>query len=230
MPISVVNKESLSYHVDLVMCIDATASMFPVIDEVKMNAKTFYQKFIAAMEAKEKKVQQLRIKVIVFRDYAVDSQPMEESPFFILGDDQGNQTEEFINFVDGIEAVGGGDLPEHSLEALALAIKSDWVKTGNVRRHVVMMFTDATAHELGTMTHLPNYPSDMPASFAELREMWESQEMEQRAKRILLYSPDCEPWTNMIDWTNTFHASSRAGTGLADVEMDTCIHMLVNSI
>ena len=230
MPISVVNTESLSYHVDIVMCIDATASMTPVIEEVKLNAKSFYEKFIVAMEAKEKKVQQLRIKVIVFRDYAVDSQPMVESPFFLLGDDQGNQTEDFINFVDGIEAVGGGDIPENSLEALALAIKSNWVKTGNVRRHVVMMFTDAPATELGTMRDLPVYPSDMPASFAELREMWESQEMEQRAKRILLYAPDCEPWTNMIDWTNTFHASSRAGTGLADVEMDTCIHMLVNSI
>ena len=30
---------SLKYHVDLVMCIDATGSMSPVINEVKANAK-----------------------------------------------------------------------------------------------------------------------------------------------------------------------------------------------
>lgn len=230
MPIAVVNKDSLKYHVDLVMCIDGTGSMAPVIKEVKDNAKTFYQKFIAAMEKKEKKVQQLRIKVIVFRDIAEDSEPLNESPFFTLGDDQGNQTDAFVEFVDAIEACGGGDIPENSLEALALAIKSDWVKTGSVRRHVIMMFTDAPALELGTHKDHPNYPAGMPGSIAELREMWESQEMEERAKRMILYAPDGEPWSNMIDWTNTFHSASRAGTGLTEVEMETCIHMLVNSI
>ena len=231
MPITVVNtNSSLNYHVDIVMCIDATGSMAPVINEVKENAKTFYGQFVAAMEEKEKKVQQLRIKVIVFRDYGVDSQPMVESKFFVLGDDQGNETDEFYSFVDAIEATGGGDIPEHSLEALALAIKSDWVKTGNVRRHVIMMFTDANAVELGTSKDLPGYPAGMPNSFAELGELWEAQEMELRAKRLLLFTPDCEPWTNMIDWNNTFHSASRAGAGLSDIEMKTCIHMLVNSI
>ena len=220
---------SLKYHVDLVMCIDATGSMSPVINEVKANAKTFYQKFVEKMEIEGKNVQQLRVKVITFRDYGVDTNAMVESPFFILGDDQGNQTDEFVAHVDAIEAIGGGDLPENSLEALALAFQSDWVTTGNIRRHVTMMFTDATATELGTMT-CPTYPSGMPASFAELRDMWDSQDMEMRAKRLLIYAPDCEPWVDMVDWVNTFHAASPAGTGLPEVEMDTCIHMLVKSI
>ncbi len=225
MPIDV----TLNYHVDLVMCIDGTASMAPVIAEVKASAKTFYQKFVAEMEGTSKKVGQLRIKVITFRDYGVDSDAMVESPFFVVGGGQIDETDDFVAHVDAIEAIGGGDLPENSLEALTLAIKSDWVKTGNVRRHVIMLFTDAAATPLGTMSG-GAYPTDMPASFAELAEMWESQEMEMRAKRLLIYAPDCEPWTNMVDWTNTFHAASKAGTGLPDVEMDTCIHMLVNSI
>ena len=222
--------QGMDYHVDIVMCVDATASMYPVLAEVKNNALTFHQKFVAEMEAKNKKVQQLRIKVIAFRDFAEDSEPIKESDFFVLGDSQGNQTEEFNSFVNSIEAVGGGDLPENSLEALALAIKSDWVKTGSVRRHIVLMFTDAEALELGTNATAPNYPVNMPANMAELRELWESQEMEARAKRLLVYAPDCTPWNTMVEWSNTFHQASKAGTGLPDVEMKTCIHLLVQSI
>ena len=226
----VVVSGAIKYHVDLVMCIDATGSMAPVINEVKSNAKKFYQKFVAKMTEEGKTVQQLRVKVITFRDYAkTDYDAMVESPFYILGDDQGNQTDDFVAHIDSITAAGGGDLPENSLEALALAFKSNWCQDGDIRRHITMMFTDATATELGTMT-CPGYPAGMPASFAELREMWDSQEMELRAKRLLIYAPDCEPWTDMVDWDNTFHAASPAGTGLPDVEMDTCIHMLVKSI
>lgn len=38
------------YNVDIVMCIDATGSMGPIIEEVKTNALSFYQKFVEAME------------------------------------------------------------------------------------------------------------------------------------------------------------------------------------
>ena len=220
---------TLKYHVDIVMCIDGTGSMKDLIAQVKSNAKMFYDKFVAKMTAEGKTVQKLRVKVIVFRDYARDAEAMVESPFYILGEDQGNQTADFVTFVDSIEAVGGGDIPENSLEALTLAFKSDWCKDGDIRRHVTMMFTDATATPLGTMSG-DFYPSGMPASFAELRDIWDSQEMEIRAKRLLIYAPDCEPWTDMVDWANTFHAASSAGTGLPEVEMDTCIHMLVKSI
>ena len=70
--------------------------------------------------------------MIAFRDYGVDSEPMLESKFFTLDGESGA----FHEFVEGIEATGGGDEPESSLEALALAMKSDWVRTGSVRRHV----------------------------------------------------------------------------------------------
>ena len=60
------------YNVDIVMCIDATGSMAPIIDEVKSNAISFYQRFVDSMEENDKDVAQLRIKVIVFRDYGCD--------------------------------------------------------------------------------------------------------------------------------------------------------------
>lgn len=218
--------QGLDYNVDIVMCIDATGSMASIIEDVKSNALSFYQKFVDEMEAKSKSVQQLRIKVIAFRDYGSDSEAMVESKFFTLDE----ENREFHNFVKGIEATGGGDEPENSLEALALAMNSDWVKTGSVRRHVIIMYTDASALKLGTRNGDSNYPSNMPADLAELREWWEGQKMEKRAKRLLIFAPDTEPWSDMVDWSNTFHTASKAGSGCDDTDIQTCIHMLVNSI
>ena len=219
--------QGMDYNVDIVMCIDATGSMTPFIGEVKSKALSFYQQFVDAMSAETKAVQQLRIKVIAFRDYGVDAEPMVESPFFVLDEDK----EAFRRFVDGIEASGGGDEPENSLEALALAMKSDWVRTGSVRRHVIIMYTDASALKLGERAGQTGYPSDMPKDLAELRELWEGQIMEKRAKRLLVFAPDMEPWSDMLDWTNTFvYADAKAGGGCDNTDIETCINLLVKSI
>jgi len=218
--------QGMDYNVDIVMCIDATGSMASIIEDVKANALSFYQKFVDEMEAKSKSVQQLRIKVIAFRDFGVDSEPVVESKFFVLDD----ESREFHDFVSSIEATGGGDEPESSLEALAMAMNSDWVTTGSVRRHVIIMYTDASALPLGARGASANYPAGMPADLAELREWWEGQKMEKRAKRLLVFAPDMEPWSDMVDWSNTFHTASKAGAGCDDTDIQTCIHMLVNSI
>ena len=228
MPIGKIGGQGLDYSVDIVMCIDATGSMSSIIDEVKANALSFYQKFVDEMEAQDppKSVQQLRIKVIAFRDYGVDSEPMLESKFFTLDGESGA----FHEFVEGIEATGGGDEPESSLEALALAMKSDWVRTGSVRRHVIIMYTDASALPLGARAGQTGYTSDMPKDLAELKEWWEGQYMEKRAKRLLVFAPDATPWSDMADWTNAFHTASKAGAGCDDTDIQTCIHLLVQSI
>ena len=226
MPIIV--NQGMDYNVDMVMCIDATGSMDKIIDNVKENALTLYQRFVEEMGKKSKSVAQLRIKIIAFRDFAVDSEPLVESDFFVLNEDGG--AEALYAFMDTIVAAGGGDYPENSLEALAVAFKSDWVRTGSIRRHVVMMFTDAAAIPLGEKAGCPGYPEGMPADIAELRDWWEGQEMEPRAKRLLLFAPDMDPWSNMIDWTNTFHHASAAGEGMKDTDMEICINLLVNSI
>lgn len=218
--------QGLDYNVDIVMCIDATGSMSHIINDVKANALSFYQKFKAEMELKQKSVQQLRIKVIVFRDYGCDPEPMEESRFFTLDKDSAA----FHDFVNKITASGGGDVAENSLEAIALAMKSDWVKTGTKRRHVIIVWTDAPALAFDERKNTANYPADMPADLSELHEWWEGQEMDAKAKRLLIFAPDMAPWSDMIDWRNAFHQASRAGEGCSDTDIKTCIHMLVNSI
>lgn len=230
MPISIGSSatgQGLDYNVDIVMCIDATGSMAPIIADVKRNALALNEKFFNAMNAEGKTVQKLRVKVITFRDFGVDAEPMVESKFFDLGT---GEDAEFANYVSAITATGGGDLPESALEALALAIKSDWIKTGAVRRHVIMMYTDAPAAPLGTGSDSPSYPADMPRSLAELGDMWESQDMEARAKRLLIFAPEAEPWSDLGLWTQAFHTPSKAGAGCEENDIDTCIRLLVKSI
>ena len=119
------------YNVDIVMCIDATGSMAPIINEVKNNAMTFHQKFSEAMEDADKWVDMLRVKVIVFKDYICDSEPMKESKFFELP----AESAAFRDFVSNIQPTGGGDTPENALEAIALAIKSDWSAKEKYKRN-----------------------------------------------------------------------------------------------
>lgn len=220
------------YCVDIVMCIDATGSMAPIIEEVKKNAMTFYQRFVDTMEDKDKDVSQLRIKVIAFRDYMCDSVPMLESDFFTLPD----QSAAFKRFVSGIEACGGGDGPENALEAIALALKSGWTTSGSNRRHTILVFSDAPALPLGERMGCPNYPSDLPKTIAQLGSWWEGTDQtlcstyQRKAGRLVAFVPETEPWTSMKAWNRYWPAFSQAGTGLSDIDIQQAIDLLVGSI
>ena len=76
---------SFDYNVDMVFCIDATGSMGGLIDKVKNNALNFYQDVQKMMTNKQKKIAQLRVRVIAFRDYAADGDDaMMVTDFFNL--------------------------------------------------------------------------------------------------------------------------------------------------
>lgn len=219
------------YNVDIVMCIDATGSMAPIINEVKENALSFYQKFVDAMDENDKSVEQLRIKVIAFRDYGCDSEPMIESQFFTLPE----SNDAFRAFVNGIEAKGGGDEPECALEAIALALKSDWTTGGSKRRHAVLVFSDASAHPIGLFQDKPNYPTNMPKDLAQLGAWWEGTDQtltstyQAKAGRLIAFVPNATPWTELSAWNRYWPAFSKAGTGLKDIDVQSAIDLLVGS-
>lgn len=148
------------------------------------------------------------------------------------------RTDDFDSFVQRLNAVGGGDEPESGLEALSLAIDSDWERGQDRRRHVIALFTDASAHPLGTAAArgVSTYPPSVPATIDELFEHWgypssQSATMENSAKRLLLFAPDTTPW-NVIaaDWNNTIFLPSKAGDGLEEIELQEIINAIANSI
>jgi len=220
-----------TYNVDIVMCIDGTGSMAPIIDQVKENALSFYQKFADAMDENDKSVEVLRVKVIVFRDYGCDAEPMKESEFFTLPD----QNEQFRAFVNGITAMGGGDIPENALEALALALKSNWTTGGSKRRHAVLVFSDAPALALGERASQPGYPAGMPKNLGELGAWWEGTDQtlgstyQPNAGRLVAFVPNAEPWTDLQTWNRYWPAYSTAGTGLSELDIQSAIDLLVGS-
>ncbi len=128
--------QGVKYAVDLIICIDGTGSMTPVIDLVKSSALSFYKNLEDRMKEKKKNVDQIRAKVIVFRDYWADKpeEVMVSSEFFDLRE----QSSEYANFVSSIYAGGGGDEPENGLEALAIALNSGWER-GKILLNSVML-------------------------------------------------------------------------------------------
>lgn len=222
--------QGLSYHVDIVMCIDATGSMSPIIDKVKENALRFYDDLATMMRQKSKQIDQLRVKVIAFRDYYVDGdKSMQASDFLSLPAEQ----EAFKKFVDSIEADGGGDEPENGLEALALAIQSDWSKEGDKRRQIILLWTDASTHplEFKADSKPQNYPTKLPKNFDELSDLWDGQTMSRTAKRLIMYTPDAYAWTDIANhWENTIQYPSKAGEGLNEIDYQTILDAIANSV
>ena len=187
-------------------------------------------------------IKNLRIKVIVFRDYYVDDKyAMEESRFFILPDEK----QDFYNFVSRIKAGGGGDEPESGLEALALALKSNFVKDGDKKRHVIVLFTDASAHPLEQQKDgVPsNYPTNMFRDLSELYETWGmdqvalgatrnvGEQMAKSSKRLVLFAPSMYPWNEMeFALDNTMRKDMNKGNGGRDLELDDVIALIAYSI
>ena len=161
------NQMQMKYLVDMVFCIDATASMGPVIQTVKQNVLNFYQDVTRKMAEKNKKISQMRIRLIAFRDYIADQKAaMLATDFFSLPE----QSREFAQCVKGIREEGGGDDPEDGLEALAYAIKSKWSSdSGAKKRQVIVVWTDAGTHEIGYGKKSYNYPKGMPGAIPRCR-------------------------------------------------------------
>ena len=111
---------TMKYCVDIAMVIDATGSMGPLLDTVKNNALNFYSDLMRAMNEKGKKVHEVRVRVIAFRDYLADGkEAMLASGFFTLPD----EAADFEELVKSITPFGGGDDRIRGEERLLLCIR-----------------------------------------------------------------------------------------------------------
>lgn len=225
------NQYQLTYHVDMVLCIDATGSMRHVIDFVKQNALNLYQDIADTMKKKNRVIQQLRVRVIAFRDYIADGEDaMLASEFFTLP----QEAEAFSECVNSIAAKGGGDIPEDGLEALAYAIRSDWTREGVKKRHIIVLWSDAPTHDLGFAKAVPWYPEGMAKDFEELSLWWEDEQlgggMDENAKRLLLFAPDDTAWNRIsTEWGQVIHVQT-VSEGLEEVEYSQVLDAICNTI
>ena len=226
--------QGLQYHIDIVFCIDVTGSMSPVIDLVKEKVRKFPHDLKDELAKKDKVVDTLRIRVIAFRDFAADADAMQASEFFTV--EPGSDLAKFESFVNGLSASGGGDEPESALEALSIALSSNWTHEGDRQRHVIIMFTDASAHKLearvGELSGA--FKDQVVASLDDLTDRWDGGQtvrLKKAARRLLIFAPDAYPWNIIGDaWGQTVWLPSQAGKGLEEVEYGTILQGLTNEI
>lgn len=190
--------KSEDYHVDIVMCIDNTGSMDNLISLVKDNALRFHSDLKTACAKKNKKIEDIRLRVLSFGDFS--EKPISESGLLQIP----SQTSEFREFVNGIEAEDGDDVPEDALEAVAVAIKTGWNSGVTRRRHIIIVYTDAPAHDLGFNRYSMFYPQEpMPMDFKEMTEWWNH--LDRKASRLILFAPNESYWSRMNEeWPNVY--------------------------
>ena len=199
----------IGYAIDFVLCIDGTASMedktenqHKIVKAIKENAHKVYQDLQNFMVKTGRELAQLRVKLILFRDYLADGEnAMLQTDFFQIP----QQLAEFEETVSSVHAGGGGDEPEDGLEALAYAIRSDWTTLAGARkRQVIVVWSDAEAHELGYGKESAYYPKGMAANMVELEDWWD--EMGDYGQFLILLAPYTNNWNHISDnWKRVYH-------------------------
>lgn len=187
--------------VEIVICLDVTGSMEGVINDIKTNLAGLYQNITAEYQSRGLTIYDIRIKIVAFRDFYDRAAPaIEVSPFYYLP----NEKNQYQSVMDSLPATGGGDIPESSLEALAVGIMSDWDNTKN-KNQLVVLITDAPPHplEMNTDNKPAGYPKNIPQTLDDLRNLWESGiYIKNSGKKLLLVTPDCQDWQDINDsWT-----------------------------
>lgn len=218
-------------NIDIVMCIDATSSMGPCIENVRKNAKKLYTDFIYKMQNDyNSEIAGLRIQIIVFRDLECDENGIEKSPFFELpGDDMA-----FERFLNSIQPRGGGDYKESGLEALYSAITTKWDARGMSDRQVIVLFTDSDAIDFTEKRNRPGYPNLVDETgfiTAWMCASGNSNRLQERNKRLVMFAPANTVYDKKIQKIcNRSQLSIVAPLkGMSDIDIDTIIKLLCAS-
>jgi len=216
------SSELTMYTVDVVLCIDVTASMTPYLTELKKLALNFTETLKSEMERNSRSIEKLRARIVWFRDLGESTKDaIGTTPFFSLPDQQHLLAE----VMESLTASGGGSYPESSLEGLWTAMNSDWQTSGKRRRHIIVLATDDSAHPFGKFSYeLEQVKFPTPRDMAELQKRWgiigmdEHAVMDKNARRLVLFAPDKDPWGQLEKWPNVTWFPSAAGAGLLDTE------------
>ena len=223
------NLKSYPFAVDIAFCIDGTGSM-STLKAIKGQAVHLYQDIRYQYEKMGKNIEQIRARIILFRDFLADgNDALMETDFFVLPD----ETSEFDRIMNDLEARGGGDYADDGLEALGIAIRSKWnnSKVGR-KRHIIILWTDSDPHELGFGREGIQYPKEMARNFDELTQWWMNKDMiDQAGKRLLLFAPSGLLWREVDEkWNNVLWYQVDRDNGIKDIDYDTIVKAIVASI
>lgn len=122
--------------VDIVFVMDVTESMQPYVDAVKQNIISFAQDMAANNR-------DYRLGLVTFEDYVISKYPDCNCPY---RNTMTSNVHQFIDWISGLHAGGGGDIPEDQLDALAYAASFPFRPEAE---GIIILVTDAPAHHGG---------------------------------------------------------------------------------
>ena len=247
--------KKLNCSVDLVFCIDATGSMRQIMDKIKQLAIALPKNLTDAVKKAGKNMRRIRVKVIDFADFKSEGKDaIHESPFY----NASNQIVQIINEFDSIKMVndlgegrGGDEIPENALEAIWLAMNSDFTeeRPDEDIRQIILVFTDASPLNFQERARYPGYARyNFPARVSEMRALWgkyyggelqlkppsTDEEIETYLKtklapgcaRMLLYAPLGELAGHSWDYVSSWERVSTFPV----VPYDGCLELVVDRI
>ena len=213
------------YNVDIVACIDATRRMSDHIDKIKETVLSFHQMISDELECNGKEIKQCRVKIIAFRNLGIDDEPMLESRFFEVPE----QYDDLKAFLDTIEAKGGTDGAANALEAIALALKSDWNPEDIKGRQVVLVFSNSSALPLDTEKN--SCLEGLPRDLEQLSDWWHGVDNSCNSAylsikgRMAVFAPNKHPWLEMQAWGRYWQECSFYENDV-DYDLQNSIHMI----
>jgi len=179
-------------NVDVVFCIDETIEGLSN-KEINNLIQPFVKKLKEEILFKGDEIEQLRVKIITFSDYLTankDNLAIKESIFFEIPMDTYNYKE----YLDEIKLNKQPSDKTNGLEALYLAMQSDFVATKRYDRQIIVLITGKDALPLQERANCPGYPTDMPKDIEELSDCWMDNQRKpfglgQKQKRLVIFAP-----------------------------------------
>lgn len=180
-------------RIDIVFTIDATKSIGPFINKIKDFILSFDTQLRNVFQYTSYVIKEFRVKIIIVHKYDEETNCIfKQSKFFKLPEEQKN----FYDFVSRIEVYGVDD-PKNGLEALALAMQSDFTKKGDRRRHVIILFTNNSAQIISQQIDDTDskHDSNTHMNINTLYDIWKN--INDYGKRIIMFAPDTNPWSEI---------------------------------
>ncbi|CAM4825000.1 unnamed protein product [Rotaria magnacalcarata] len=123
--------------VDICFCLDCTGSMSRWLSAAKEQMKIIIEGITKLIEKEYPSLKlKLRFAIVGYRD-------ISDRPQFFFQDFTDEATK-IINFLNGLTASGGGDIPEDVLGALNQCLTLTW---SNTNARFIVLITDAPSHE-----------------------------------------------------------------------------------
>lgn len=225
---------------DIVYVIDTTAAMAPIIDDVKDTIIRFGDIVRSGFKDYRNRDVRLRTRLITFTDYAYDGwDALMQTDFF--DHDLPDERAAFEKAVRDIKCSKySGERVGNGLEALYVAMMSDWAPTGPERDRrrvecdqVTVLISNSYPLHLQERKNAHGYCSDeFPPNTDELQYFWDSHDWQNPVTKLLRYKKNlilCVPqgrddhghsWFPVNSW---FGAANMECTQPFEFQMDMAV-------